>query len=141
MPQFIRTAGPMGDYRSFKPICVQSGGVQNGNLILISETVAMVFLGELILDSQGCPRSPQVVDVGEEFVAVYHCEKIRVCKHTGSGQAFAVGDKIYFSGIYGDCVSHHASGYYWIGICAQPAAEDDSYVVIDLKGDKATLLE
>lgn len=141
-PQYLRTATPMGDWRSFKFTVAQSGGVEDGKLILIVDTVCVCFLGEPILDSQGCRVDPQVVAVGEECVGIYHAEKIRVAKQTGSGNAFLVGQKVYWSGVYGDAVSPiYTSGYYWIGICVQPADEDDEYVVIDLKGDKATLLE
>jgi hypothetical protein len=131
----------MGKWCSSKFPVVQSGGVQNGLLILINETVFITFFGEILFDAQGYPRSPQQLDVGEDCVGIYNAEKIRVPKVTGAGTAFAVGNKIGYSGVYADPVQPWASGLYWIGICVQAADDDDEYVVIDFKGDKATLLE
>ena len=141
MPQFLRTATPMGKWASFKFPVTQSGGVQNGQLLLVQETIAITFFGELLYNAHGILLDPQIIDVGDECVGIYNAEKIRVPKHVGSGTGFLVGQKIYHSGIYGDPVEHHASGLYWIGICQQPADDDDEYVIIDFKGDKATLLE
>jgi len=132
----------MGDWRSFKYDVAETAGNEGGKLVLVEDTVAVVHIGKLILDSKGCPLDPQVYEFGEEGVAIYHAEKIVVEKATGQGQAALVGQKVYWSGVYGDPVTVvKTSGQYWIGIVAQPAAADVATVVIDLKGDKATLLE
>jgi len=137
----LRTAAPMGDWRSFKFIVTVSAGLIHGDLTLIQETVGSVFIGRPVLDVNGCTL-PLVAAVGEECVLIYHAEKILVDKLTGSGEVFLPGDKVYWSGVTGTGVSPvYTSGWYWIGICVQPADADVLTVVIDLKGDKATLLE
>lgn len=142
MPQFLRTATPMGKWASFKFPVTQSGGVQNGFLILVHDTVAVTFFGEPLFDSHGNLPDPQQIDVGGLCVGIYNAEKIKLPKHHGSGTGFEVGDKVFFSGIYADQVTNtRQSGYFWIGICQQAADDDDEYVVIDFKGDKATQLE
>lgn len=145
MAQFLRTATPMGDWRSFKFTCTESAGLQLGFLALIQETVGVIFIGEPILDDQGCrvyPVGEDLVEFGEEGVLIYHAEKIIVPKTAGSGTAFLPGDKVYWSGVYGTGVTPtFDTGRYWIGIATEPAADADTEVEIDLKGDKATLLE
>jgi hypothetical protein len=145
MPQFLRTATPPADWRSFRFICTESAGLKNGLLALIQETVGVIFVGNPILDNRGCRKydvGEDVVEYGEEGVLFYHAEKITVQKEAGSGQAALPGDKAYWSGVYGAGVTPvQTSGYYWIGIFTEPAAADDETAEIDLKGDKATLLE
>jgi|WetSurSiteA1Bulk_404760.scaffolds.fasta_scaffold00047_28 hypothetical protein len=145
MAQFLRTATPMSDWRSFKFTCTESVGLQVGFLALIQETVGVIFVGEPILDAQGCrvyAIGEDLVEFGEEGVLIYHAEKIIVPKTAGSATAFLPGDKVYWSGTYGDGVTPtQASGLYWIGIATEPATDDDTEVEIDLLGNKATLLE
>jgi len=141
MPQYLRTATPMGKWCSSKFPVTQIGGVENGYLILVHDTVFITFFGEPLFDAHGNLLDPQIIPVGDDCVGIYNAEKVRLPKHTGAGTGFAVGDKIYYSGVYADPVEHHASGLYWIGICVQAADDDDEYVVCDFKGDKATLLE
>lgn len=132
----------MGDWRSFKYDVDLTAGHEGGQLLLVEDTVGVVFIGKLILDSNGCPLDPQIYEFGEEGVLIYHAEKIKVEKATGSAEAALVGQKVFWSGTYGDPVTvNRVTGYYWIGIVVQPADADEDSVVIDLKGDKATLLE
>lgn len=145
MAQFLRTATPMADWRSFKWTNTESADKVSGQLLLVQETVGVVFVGEPVLDAEGCrvyAVGEDAVAFGEEGVLIYHAEKIMVEKLTGSGQDFLPGDKVYWSGVYGTGVTPiQTSGYYWIGIATEPADADDEQVEIDLKGDKATLLE
>lgn len=135
MAQFLRTATPDGDWRSFKFTHAIPGlTMTEGELYQIQDTV-----GVLILDIQysdaGCKEAKTITE-DDEGVLIYHAEKIRVDKG-----AFAIlpGDKIYWSGVQGSSVTNiYGSGALWIGICVWAAALGDSTVIIDLKGDKAT---
>jgi hypothetical protein len=132
----------MGAWRSFRFTLDHSGGVENGDLLLVQKTVGKVFIGDIVLDSHGCKVDPQHLDFGEECVLIYHAEKTIVEKQTGSGQAALPGDKVYWSGVHGDGVTPiYASNLYWIGIFTEPADADDHEAEIDLLGNKATLLE
>ena len=137
MAQFLRTATPDGDWRSFKftHAILPDFAMTEGSLYQIQDTV-----GVLILDIQyttaGC-KDAKTIDYGDEGVLIYHAEKIRVDKL----ETFAIlpGDKIYWSGVQGSPVTNvFTSGALWIGICVWPADADDDTVIIDLKGDKAT---
>lgn len=145
MPQFLRTATPPADWRSFRFICTDSAGLENGTLALIQETVGVIFVGAPVLDDQGCrvyAIGEDLVEFGEEGVLIYHAEKIIVPKIDGSGEAALPGDKAYWSGVNGTGVSpNYTSGWYWIGIFTEPADADDTEAEIDLLGNKATLLE
>jgi hypothetical protein len=139
--QTLRTATPMGDWRSFKFTVEHSGGVLTGDLLLVYDTAGVVIIGEPILDANGCaPAADQHLDYGDEGVLIYHAEKIIVPKQVGSGQAALPGMKVYWSGVHGDAVTPvYGSGLYWIGIFTEPAAADDATAEIDLLGNKATL--
>lgn len=126
MGQRLRTATPMGDWRSLKFTVGVSAGYSQYDIVLIQETVGVVYFA--------------AVDYGDEAVLIYHAEKIIVDKLTGTGESFLPGDKVYWSGVAGTGVSpNFTSGWYWIGIATEPAAEADTTVEIDLKGDKATI--
>jgi len=142
MAQYFRTATPMADWRTFKYIVADSIGHELGELVLVQETVGLIFIGEPILDVNGCKIDPQVVPFGEESVLVYHIEKVIVEKLVGSAEVAFPGDKVYWSGVYGTGVSPvYTTGWYWIGIFTEPRGADEATAEIDLKGDKATLLE
>jgi len=137
MAQFLRTATPDGDWRSFKftHAILPDFAMAEGSLYQIEDTV-----GVLILDIQytaaGCKDAKTIAN-GEEGVLIYHAEKVRVDKLATF--ALLPGDKIYWSGVQGSPVTNvYSSGYLWIGICVWPAATTDTTVIIDLKGDKAT---
>lgn len=135
----FRTATPMGDWRSLKATCVNSAGHHDGDLVLIQDTVGLVLVSIPPLDAQGCVKDPPV-QLGDEFVLAYHIEKVLVDK---APSIFCLkGQKVYWSGVDGDPVTNvDTSGYYWIGIFTEDGAASDREVEIDLKGDKATLLE
>ena len=104
MGQRIRTAAPMGDWRSFEATCGVSAGYSQYDIVLIQETVGVVYF-------------EAGVAYGERLQLVYHCEKIIVDKVVGTGLSFLPGDKVYWSGTDGDPVTPTwQSGYYWIGI-------------------------
>lgn len=129
MGQRIRTAAPMGGWRSLPAICPVSAGFSQYDIVKIQETVGVVYF-------------EASVALSEEFQLVYHCEKIIVDKQTGTGESFVAGDKVYWSGVNGAAVTpNYQTGYYWIGIATEPAGESDETVEIDLKGDKASLTE
>lgn len=128
MGQRLRTATPMGDWRSFMDVCAVTAGYSQYDLVKIEDTVGMIYFANVVL--------------GDEFVLIYHAEKVIVDKLHGSGEAINKGDAIYWSGVDGTGVSAvFTSGWLWIGIATEDAAADDETVEIDLKGDKATLGE
>jgi len=139
MAQFLRTT--MDHARTFKFTHAESGTTYTeGYIYKVQDTI-----GVLILDIQytaaGCKKA-KTITIGDEGVLIYHAEKINVLKLTGTGYNFLPGDKVYWSGTQGDPVTPtYQSGYYWIGICVKAAGINDEYVMIDLKGDKASLTE
>ena len=129
MGQRVRTAAPMGDWRTFTAECVESGGHNQYDIIKIQDTVCVVYF-------------EASVAYGDTFYPIYHCEKIMLTKLTGTGEAIVAGDKLYWSGVNGAGVSaNYTSGWYWIAIATEDAAADDETVEADLKGDKASLTE
>ena len=125
----VRTAAPGGDWRTLTALCEDSDGHDQYDLVFVHDTVAMVYFEES-------------VDEGDTFYPIYHCEKIVVNKRTGTAYAATAGDKVFWSGINGDPVyPFYRSGMYWIGIFTEAAAADDDTAEIDLKGDKATVLD
>lgn len=141
MPDILRTAAPMGDWRSFRFTHAVSGlTMTEGLLYLIQETVGVLLLG-IQYGTQGEKLAKTIVE-DDEGVLIYHAEKIMVYKRTGTGYSFLPGDKVYWTGTQGDPVTPtYQSTYYWIGICVWPASESDTRVMIDLKGDKASITE
>lgn len=138
MAQFMRTAAPMGDWRSLPFTVSVSAGLAHGDLYLLEDTVGVIFIGEPVLDANGCAQ-PLVAAYGTETTLLYHCEKIVVAKEIGS--VFNPGDKVYWDGVTGHGVENFDTGNYWIGIALEAKLAADLTVKIDLKGDKATLLE
>jgi len=125
MAQCLRTATPMGDWRSFKSTVEITAGVDSCEIYLIEDTPAIAL---------------EDYDFGDEAVFIYHAEKVCVHKEVDTGEVFEVGDRVYWDGVDGDPVTAEwATGYYWIGICTEPAAQADTHVEIDFKGDKATV--
>jgi hypothetical protein len=129
MPNALRTATPMGDWRSFKFICEDSLG-QDG--IKDAQEAGDPYL-YLINDTVGALLETIAVD--EEGVLIYHAEKIMVMKVTN--QPFDPGDRVYFVPGSRLVTPVYNSGYYWIGIATEPALAADEFVEIDLKGDHA----
>jgi len=138
----FRTSTPMGDWRSFKFTHAEQAVIwYEGKLYKINDTVGMLFL-DVQYDADGCKKEAKL-EYGEEGVLVYHIEKVIVDKVHTTGDAFQVGDKVFWSGVSGDPVTPHFNSSdppMWIGICTEPAGQLDTTVEIDLKGDKATYL-
>lgn len=140
MANFLRTATPEGDWRSFRFTNLNTFDMGNGLLYLQQETVGVPLVAQR-LDANNCAL-PLVVPVNDEGVFIYHAEKIELLKVDESGHDFIPGDKVYWSGVAGAGVTPtYISGYYWIGICVWPSGAGETLVIIDLKGDKASLTE
>lgn len=130
----LRTATPMGDWRSFA--VTTTAAVVAGAMDLIHDTVGVYV--ETVLAVGALSDYGITKYVGDDVAFIYHAEKIVVPKVGGSlGHAFDAGDKIFY-----DAANHQADvtggGNLWIGICVKAAAAEDCEVLIDLKGDKAT---
>lgn len=139
MAQFLRTATPMADWRSFKFTHIIAGlTMAEGQLYRIQETIGVLFL-DIQYTAAGCKKAKTIV-AGDEGVLFYHAEKIMVDKEAAA--IFLPGDKVFWHGIQGGAVSKvKPSGGYWIGIAVAAAGVGDTDVKIDLKGDKATMTE
>ncbi len=137
--QTLRTT--MKHARTFKFTHAVSGQTMTESYIyLIQETVGVLIL-DINYNSDGSKAAKTIVE-DDEGVLIYHAEKISVRKRTGTGYSFLPGDKVYWSGTQGDPVTPtYQSTYYWIGICVWAAGESEEYVIIDLKGDKASITE
>lgn len=126
----------MADCRSFPFTVTDTSGHEDGDLVLVADTVGFVHLGKPQLDDHGCEKDPPY-QLGDEALLVYHCEKYLADK---DGNAALLGGRVYWSGVNGDPVtSVWQTGYYWIGIFVRAAAAGAAEVYIDLKGDKATI--
>jgi len=131
MPDALRTATPMGDWRSFKFTCEETDGwvgIKDGWaartpwLYLVQDTVGALL---------------ESVDFGDEGVLIYHAEKILVPKMTETTDIFLPGDRVYWDPATRYVTPTYDSAYYWIGIATEPADANDELVEIDLKGDHA----
>jgi len=128
----------MGDWRSLKFTVVDSAGHSDGDLVLVNDTVGFVHMSRPQLDAEGCVKDPPY-QLGDEAVLVYHAEK---CWLDKAAVAVLVGEKVYWSGVNGDPVTNvQTTGYFWIGIFVQDQGASYDAALVDLKGDKATLLE
>src|SRR4030042_4943845 len=130
MPDALRTATPMGDWRTLKFICDLSAGMdgikdaadhdaagaRRSPLSLIEDTVGAVL---------------EAADFGDEAVLIYHAEKILVQKMIESTDIFLPGDRVYWDPTTRLVTPEVVSGYYWIGIATQPADADALRVEID----------
>ena len=131
MPNALRCATPMEDWRTFKFVCEDSAG-QNGvkdalaagdpDLYLINDTVGIIL---------------ETVDFDEEAVLLYHAEKVMVMKAQGQGEEFDPGDRVYWDPTTRLVTPTYNSGYFWIGIATEPAGISDEFVEIDLNGNHA----
>lgn len=136
MPNALRTATPMADWRSFRFTCDESGGMCG-----IKEAKDSDVLGARtsylyqIQDVVGAVL--ESVDVGEEGVLFYAAEKILVPKMTESTDIFLPGDRVYWDPVTRLVTPTYNSAYFWIGMCTEPADADELYVEIDLSGHHA----
>jgi hypothetical protein len=133
----FRTATPMADWRSFvAPIISDDVDIIIGTLYLVQNTWGMAFnAGPVGAYSVGDTID---TDVYDEYVLVYNAEKILVLKDTATGSGFEVGQKVYVNHVNSNVYNSNAVGRTCIGICTEAAADDDTTVEIDLKGDSMT---
>ena len=131
--QFLRTATPDGDWRSFKftHALVPDITLTEGRIYQIQDSIGVLVLG-IQYSSAGC-KEAKTINSGEEGVLIYHAEKIDLYK---DAVVFLSGDAVYWNGVQGGNVTNvYSSGAIWIGICVWPAAADDEKVIIDMKGE------
>ncbi len=131
MPNALRTATPMADWRTFKFTCDVSAGMK-GVKDAIEDGISYLYL---IRDTVGVVLHS--VDYDAESVLAYHIEKVMVPKAEESTDVFLPGDRVYWNPTTRLVTPTYDSGYYWIGIATEAAAASDGYVEIDLKGDRA----
>lgn len=124
MSQFERTARPSGDIRALDFVCPCTAGYDSQDMVKINDTIGQV---------------KEDVVFGAVGVLEYHIEKTMALKKTGTGESFNPGDRVYWDPSTGTVTPTGATGLYWVGIAVEPATETASEVMIDLKGDKATL--
>lgn len=138
----LRTATPMGDWRSFKFTHPNVGETwAEGSLYWLQDHTIGVLLLDIQYTAAGCKKA-KAITYGEEGVLIYHAEKIMVDKVHTTGDAFLPGDKVYWNGVQGAPVTPNVTtGYWWIGIAVAPAGQFETEVMIDLKGDKASQTE
>ncbi len=133
MPNVLRTATPMGDWRSFKFTCDVTAGLLGQRnawaagiswLIVVQDTV-----GILLEDA----------DFGDEGVLWYEAEKVIVPKKTESTDIFLPGDAVYYDPADGFVTPTFDTSYYRIGTCTEPAGATEALVEIDLDGGCAVV--
>lgn len=136
MPDALRTATPMADWRSFKFTCGVSAG-QEG----IKDAQAADEAGDRhsyiyqVEDTVGALL--ESVDFGDEGVLVYHAEKIMVPKKDGSSEVFLPGMRVYWDPVDRLVSPTYGATWLWIGIATEPALAADLRVEINMVGDKA----
>jgi len=136
MPNALRTATPMADWRSFKFTCDLSDGMDGIKDALAADAVgARVSYLYLVQDAVGAVQ--ETVELGDEGVLYYAAEKIMVPKATASTDIFLPGDRVYWDPTTRLVTPTYDSAYYWIGMATEPAAAADLYVEIDLFGHHA----
>ena len=134
MPDGLRTATPMGDWRSFKFTCEETDG-WDGMATAKAAGTSWLYL---VQDTVGALLED--VDFGDEGVLIYHAEKIMVPKMTGAGQGFTgPGVRVWFDPVTRLASVNKVATYYLIGISTEAAANNDQFVEIDLDGAAAIL--
>lgn len=136
MPDALRTATPMGDWRSFKFTCDLSAGM-DGIKDAADNDAAAARRSPLYLIEDTVGAVLEAADFGEEAVLIYHAEKILVQKMIESTDIFLPGNRVYWDPTTRLVTPAYNAGYFWIGIATEPAVADDLRVEIDLKGDHA----
>jgi len=132
MAQFLRTATPDGDWRSFKftHALVPDITLTEGLIYQIQDSIGVLIL-DIQYSSAGC-KEAKTINSGDEGVLIYHAEKIRVNK---DAVVFLPRAVVYWNGVQGGNVTNvYSSGAIFIGICVWAAAAEDSTVIIDLMG-------
>lgn len=136
MPDALRTATPMADWRSFRFTCDESGGMEG-----IKDALAADVLGDRhsylyqVQDAVGAVE--ESVDVGDEGVIFYAAEKIMLPKMTESTDFFLPGDRVYWDPVTRLVTPTYNSAYFWIAMATEPADADDLRVECDLFGHQA----
>ena len=131
MPFALRTATPMGDWRSLKATAsVNLVGIKDGEATGVSYLYNVNDTVGAVLES---------ANAGSQFVLIYHAEKIIVPKKTGQGEDFGLGERVYWDPVARTVTPTQAKTYYLIGIATENAGTTDAYVEIDLDGAGAIL--
>lgn len=133
MPNVLRTATPMGDWRSFKFTCDVTAG------LLGQKNAWLAGLSWLIVVQDTVGILLEDADFGDEGVLWYEAEKVIVPKKTGSSEAFLPGDAVYYDPADGLVTPTADSSYYRIGTATEPAVAADALVEIDLDGGCAVV--
>ncbi len=136
MPNALRTATPMGDWRSFKFTAEVTAGLE-GIATAVADDAAGARHSYVYLVNDTVGAVLEDADFGDEAVLIYHAEKILVPKMIATADVFAPGDRVYWDPTTRLATPTYDSGYYWIGIATEAAAASDLRVEIDLKGDHA----
>jgi len=136
MPDALRTATPMGDWRSLKFTNDVSAGIVGAKDALALDVLgARVSYLYLVQDTVGVVL--ESADLAEEAVLIYHAEKVMVPKATVSTDVFLPGDRVYWDPTTRLVTPTYDSSYFWIGIATEPAVAGDLRVEIDLFGSHA----
>jgi len=136
----LRGSPPSHKAASFEFTNATGATITEGDLVMIQETVGVLYL-DIQYNADGSKADKECAN-GETGVLYYNAEKIILPKLAETGLACLPGDKLYWSGVAGTGVSPTwTSGWYWIAICVRAAAELDTTVMADLKGDKASITE
>lgn len=130
MPNVLRTATPMGDWRSFKFICPDSGGWYGAKNAFRNGQPWLYQVG----DSVGFLQED--TDFGDKGVLCYHAEKVIVAKESG---VMPVGAVVYWDPTSRLAGPTYQSTRYRIGIVTEPALSADTLVEIDLDGAGAAV--
>lgn len=136
MPNALRTATPMGDWRSFKAVCDISAGWEGIKTAMDADTAAARHPW-LYLVGDSVAAILEDADFEHEGVGIYHAEKIIVAKGLQT-IGFNVGERVYWDPTDRLVYPDYESTRYWIGIATENAdGLTDLTVEIDLKGDRA----
>ncbi|OGD20331.1 MAG: hypothetical protein A2Y70_02000 [Candidatus Aminicenantes bacterium RBG_13_64_14] len=133
MPNILRTATPMGDWRSFKFICPDSGGWLGAKNSFAAGQSWLYLVGDTV-----CALLEDAL-FGDAAVGIYHAEKIIVPKVTDAQGLFGVGDVVYWDPITRLVSNTFASTLLRIGIATELALAADSLMEIDLDGAGAAV--
>ena len=132
MPNALRTATPMGDWRSFK--FTASTAITGAKAAIAAGGSYLYRIGNTV------GAALESAAIGADYVLIYHAEKIMVPKMTGAGQGFTgPGVRVWFDPVTRLASVNKVATYYLIGISTEPAANDDQFVEIDLDGAAAIL--
>ena len=132
MPNALRTATPMGDWRSFRATAASAiRGIKDA----VAAGVPYLYrVGNTV------GAALESAAIGADYVLVYHAEKIMVPKMTGAGQGFTgPGVRVWWDPTTRLASVNKVATYYLIGISTEPAANSDQFVEIDLDGAAAIL--